>query len=321
LSNCYQRAAAFQDKGSGVLAATLSAEEPWLVLWFRVEQVETVNWAGDPHKSDSEATLQALTPRSSFHAWKEIVRGCAPAWTLPEIDASRRLRAALLDVQQNWQVQELNRQLINAMRDKDSILQQNKFLIREANHRVQNSLQIVSSYLALQARVSENPELITALKEARGRISAVALVHRRLYRGDQVKMVDAALYVEELCADTLAFMGRDWAQHLSVNASSTMISADRAVTLGLLLTELLINVNKHAYGGRVGPIEIELIEENAVLRLIVADKGTGEVSHTKGFGLLIIRGLAAQLGGQFAYTDNNPGLRVVITMPSGDAHS
>src|SRR5262249_37408741 len=152
-----------------------------------------------------------------------------------------------------------------------------------------------STFLALQARISDNPELIATLKETRRRVSAVALVHRRLYRDNQIKSLDAALYIEELCADTLAFMGRDWAQHLSLNVSPVMISADRAVILGLLLTELMINVAKHAYGGRVGPIEIELIEEGALLRLTVADRGVGEVSHSKGFGLVIIRGLAAQL--------------------------
>jgi two-component system, chemotaxis family, sensor kinase Cph1 len=110
-------------------------------------------------------------------------------------------------------MRELNRQLTKIVQDKDLLLQQNEFLIGEVNHRVQNSLQLVSSYLALQARTSTNPELLVALEEARRRISAVSLVHRRLYRGDQLALVDAARYIEELCADTFAFMGQDWAQH------------------------------------------------------------------------------------------------------------
>ena len=96
-------------------------------------------------------------PRQAFEAWQETVRGLARAWTAPEIDAAIRLRTAVLEVQQNRQIYELSRQLTLILQDKDVLLQQNAFLIGEVNHRVQNSLQLVSSYLALQARKSENP--------------------------------------------------------------------------------------------------------------------------------------------------------------------
>jgi chemotaxis family two-component system sensor kinase Cph1 len=180
LSDLYLPALAFQHTGSGLLAATLSIDEPWLLLWFRVEQAETVNWAGNPHKSDSPNASQPLTPRNSFAAWQETVRGRSRPWTLPEFDAATRLRVALLEVQQNRRMRELNLQLTKIVQDKDLLLQHNEFLIGEVNHRVQNSLQLVSGYLALQARASENPELLAALEEARRRISAVSLVHRRL---------------------------------------------------------------------------------------------------------------------------------------------
>jgi two-component system, chemotaxis family, sensor kinase Cph1 len=143
----------------------------------------------------------------------------------------------------------------------------------------------------------------------------VAVVHRRLYRGDQVALVDAARYIEELCADTFLYMGQDWAQHLTLDLSPVMVSTNRAVTLGLLVTELMINANKHAYGGVAGPIEIRLVEDAASLRLMVADKGGGKIAYSKGFGSRIVEGLATQLGGNIAYSDNNPGLRTTVTMP------
>jgi light-regulated signal transduction histidine kinase (bacteriophytochrome) len=316
LLDIYPQASNFTQTGSGLLAVTLSADEPWFLLWFRVEQIETVNWAGNPHKFGSLGELEApLTPRMSFDLWQETVRGRARRWALPEIDAALRLRVALLEVQQNRRIRKLNRQLTKIVQDKDLLLQQNEFLIGEVNHRVQNSLQLVSSYLALQARRSTSPELLAALEEARRRISAVSLVHRRLYRGDQLALVDAARYIEELCADTFAFMGQDWAQHLSLNLSPVMVSTDRAVTLGLLLTELLINANKYAYDGLAGPIEIELIEDRALLHLIVADKGSGKAASGKGFGTRIMEGLVAQLGGKLTYSDNLPGLRTVLMIP------
>ncbi|MEA2740314.1 MAG: two-component system, chemotaxis family, sensor kinase Cph1 [Acetobacteraceae bacterium] len=316
LSDLYPQASSFTQTGSGLLAMVISVEEPWFLLWFRAEQVETVNWAGNPHKSDgSEEPGASLTPRTSFDLWQETVRGRARPWSLPEIDAALRLRVALLEVQQNRRMRELNRQLTKIVQDKDLLLEQNGFLIGEVNHRVQNSLQLVSSYLALQARASSNPELLAALEEARRRISAVSLVHRRLYRGDQLALVDAGRYIEELCADTFAFMGQDWVRYLSLNLSPVMVSTDRAVTLGLLLTELLINANKYAYDGRAGPIEIELIEDRTLLHLVVADKGTGKASSGKGFGTRIMEGLVAQLGGKLTYGDNLPGLRTVVVIP------
>jgi chemotaxis family two-component system sensor kinase Cph1 len=313
LSEPYPPGASFRPAGSGVLAITLSVDDPWILLWFRAEQIEVVNWAGNPHKSADPGG--PLTPRASFAAWSETVRGRARDWSLPETAAATRLRAALLEVQQNRRLRELNRQLTKILQDKDLLLQQKEFLIGEVNHRVQNSLQLVSSFLAIQGRASDDPALNAALEEARRRLTAVALVHRRLYRGDQLELVDAARYIEELCADTFAFMGQDWSQHLTLNLTPVLVSTDRAVTLGLLVTELMINANKHAYGGAAGPIEIELIEDRAQLHLVVADKGVGKASPAKGFGSRIMEGLVAQLGGELTYGDNRPGLRTLITMP------
>jgi chemotaxis family two-component system sensor kinase Cph1 len=316
LSELYPPAETFQQTGSGLLAITLSTEEPWVLLWFRVEKIVTVQWAGNPHKAVVADAREPLTPRASFDAWQETVRGRATDWTMSELDAATRLRAALLDVRQNRRVRELNRQLTKILQDKDVLLQQKEFLITEVNHRVQNSLQLVSSFMALQSRASDNTELHTALEEARRRLTAVAAVHRRLYRGDQIEVVDAARYIEELCADTFSFMGQDWAQHLTLNLGPVMVSTDRAVTLGLVLTELMINSNKYAYGGAAGPIEIGLSEDRTHVHMIVADKGGGRISKRKGFGSRIIDGLVSQLGGTLAYSDNHPGSRTEITMPT-----
>src|SRR5580658_1643402 len=81
--------------GSGVSSGrerparhNLSADDPWLLIWFSAEQAETVNWAGNPHKAATSNPNEQLTPRASFDAWHETVRGRARSWTLPEIDAA-----------------------------------------------------------------------------------------------------------------------------------------------------------------------------------------------------------------------------------------
>jgi light-regulated signal transduction histidine kinase (bacteriophytochrome) len=157
---------------AGLLAVTISAAEPWVVLWFRAEEVEVIKWAGNPHKSVTSAPGGVLTPRASFEAWTETVRDRARRWTVPEIEAANRLRIALMGVWQNRRIRELNRQLLSTLEEKDRLLQQKEFLIGEVNHRVQNSLQLVSSFLALQARSSEDPTLQRVLAQSRSLNSA-----------------------------------------------------------------------------------------------------------------------------------------------------
>jgi chemotaxis family two-component system sensor kinase Cph1 len=132
--------------------------------------------------------------------------------------------------------------------------------------------------------------------------------------------VDAARYIEELCADTFSFMGQDWTQHISLNLSPILLPTDRAVNLGLILTELIINANKYAYDGAAGPIEITLIEDPSGLRLIVADRGVGKIPAGEGFGFRILNALVQQLRGTLTQSDNQPGLRIEVILPaSSDA--
>lgn len=314
LSSIYPSAANFQKAASGVLSLMLSADEPWVIQWYRAEQVQVVEWAGNPHK-DETAANGALRPRASFDAWRETVHGRSARWTLVEVEAAGRLRPAVLNVRQNRRIRELNVRLTDTLNDKDLLLQQKEFLIGEVNHRVQNSLQLVSSFLGLQARDAGDPRFQATVEEARRRLQAVALVHRRLYRGDNVEIVDAARYLEELCSDTMTTMGPEWADGLALDLAPIKLRTDRAVTLGLVLTELMINTNKYAYGGEPGPVEVRLIEDRNRMRLVVADKGVGKVGGRKGFGSRMMDALVGQLGGDLTFEDNTPGLKATLTAP------
>jgi light-regulated signal transduction histidine kinase (bacteriophytochrome) len=305
----------FQESGSGVLAVVLSVEEPWVLIWFRAEQIELVKWAGNPHKAVSDGPGRKLSPRASFEAWQETVRGRSRRWTLPEVEAARRLRGALLEMRRTRWVKQLNSQLTRLLQEQARLVEQKDYLIGEVNHRVQNSLQLVSSFLQLQGRSSDSPEVRGTLEEARRRLAAVALVHRRLYAGSETRVVDGARYIEELCADTLAAMGPEWQEHVALDLSPVLIPTHRAVTLGIILTELFININKYAYGGEAGPIEVRLSAERTGFSLLVADRGSGVVSSRRGFGSRMINSLVAQIGGQMVYENNEPGLRVILSTP------
>lgn len=303
---------------SGLLALHLPGERPLTLLWFRAEIEETVRWAGNPSTAVKQGPAGQLTPRASFEAWSETVRGRSRRWTPAEIESAGRLRTALLDVLAVGQLRRLNRTLQASLSERDLRLEQQNFLIREVNHRVQNSLTLVSSFLALQARHAE-PASAEQLIEARRRVRAVGMVHSRLYKAETGSTVDLGRYFAELIEDLGGSMGADWTAVLATDLAPVRMEAGRAVTVGLILTELVINAQKYAYGGHPGPIRIVLEEQPADFRLVVEDRGRGGHQIGDGFGSLMIQSLVGQLGGQIDWQDAEPGLRVVLKAPTSGA--
>lgn len=315
LGQHFEPSRAYQDLASGLLAVTMSTEVPTILLWFRAEQIEVVNWAGNPHKAVTVDPNATLEPRTSFEAWTESVRGRSTPWTLGEIEAANRLRTVIFESRQNQRVRNLNRDLTLAIGDKEALLLQKDYLLKEVNHRVQNSLQLVSAFLAMQSRAVGDATLTQHLSEAQRRISAVSLVHRRLYTDDRIETVDLARYLEELATEMRASMGPEWDGKITLDLAPILISTDRAVKVGLILTELVINSNKYAYGGEPGPIAIGLEQHRSRFRLSVADRGPGKVQKRQGFGTRIMNSLIDQLSGSIDESSNDPGLCVVVTAP------
>lgn len=300
---------------SGLLAVTMSADVPTILMWFRAEQIETVNWAGNPHKAVVDGDVAVLTPRSSFEAWAETVEGQSTAWSLGEVEAANRLQRRMLEVRQVHRLRTLNIELVATVADKDNLLVQKDFLIKEVNHRVQNSLSLVSAFLGLQSRETGDDMLTRQLSEAQRRLSAVALVHRRLYSGDQVQTVDLSRYLEDLCDEIKASMGVEWAGMVTTDLSPVLVATNRAVNVGLILTELLINANKYAYAGSPGPISISLRQIRNSFSIVVSDIGLGKVTSREGFGTRMLNAMVKSLNGELLESSANPGLRVTVTAP------
>jgi len=315
LSAGHLPAADYAAEASGLLALPL-ADDEGVFLWFRPEQVEEIAWAGNPNKP----VEGVLNPRHSFETWRELVRGRSRAWGLEEVEAAHRLRRSLREVRQAHQLRVLNADLTRALAEREALLVQKDVLMKEVDHRVQNSLQLVSAFLALQAReASDEPAVVAHLTEAQARLSAVALVHRRLYRDDQVQTVDLSRYLEELAGDMKASLGADWGSRITLDLTPILIPTDRAVNVGLVMTELLINATKYAYGGAAGPVGIALEQHRNRLRLIVADEGRGKAGSGSGFGSRMMKAVVARIDGEIEFVDNAPGLRAILTAPIQDA--
>ncbi len=321
LPSLFPRAETYRAQASGLLALSL-VDEGAVLLWFRAEQIEEVEWAGNPHKAVSLDPNAMLTPRTSFESWTQAVSGRSRRWTREEIEAAHRLRRAFHDAYVNQRLRLLNADLQRTLADKDALIAQKDVLMKEVNHRVQNSLQLVAAFLSLQAKSSDDAKVKAHLAEAQARLAAVALVHRRLYRDDQVESVDLSRYLEELADDMKTSLGEDWSAHISLDLAPVLVPTDRAVNIGLVLTELIINASKYAYAGKPGPILIALEQHRSRLRLIVADKGVGKAATATdgrvGFGSRMMNAVVAGLSGTIEQDDNMPGLRVVMTAPIED---
>lgn len=310
-------ARAYRDLASGLLAIVLSVDEPVVLLWFRAEELQTVKWAGNPHKAVAVAPGEHLTPRASFEAWSEEIRGWARPWSNAEIEGAHRLSRMFFDLRQRRRITDLNRELNRAVADKDVLLAQQDTLIKEVNHRVQNSLQLVVAFLAMQANAENDETLTRHLTEAQRRLSAVALVHRRLYSDDTVTAVDLGRYIEDLLGEMQGSMGDEWRGRLTMDVAPMLINADAAVQVGLILVELVINAQKYAYDGKPGPIAVTLEQFRNRFRLTVADRGQGRLGTRQGFGTRMLNAMVQRLDGTIEEIDNAPGLRFIVSAPVG----
>lgn len=314
LPRLFPEAKAYADRASGLLAVTMSTEVPTILLWFRAEHLEVVKWAGNPHKDIPVRPDETLNPRTSFEEWTESVREKARPWSHAEIDAASRIVRLMLEHRNNRRTRQLNMELTTTLKENESLIKQKDYLLKEVNHRVQNSLQLVSAFLRMQGRAAGDEAVSTHLEEAQKRLNAVALVHRRLYQDDSVEIIDLSRYLEDLVRDMQASMDQRWVNHMIMDLAPILISTDRAVNVGLLLTELIINAQKYAYDGDPGSLLIKLEQHRTSFRLIVADKGRGKTSqNTSGFGSRMLTAIGDRLKGHLDEEDNSPGLRVVVT--------
>jgi two-component sensor histidine kinase/CheY-like chemotaxis protein len=189
-------------------------------------------------------------------------------------------------------------------------------LLREVNHRVGNSLQLVSSFMSLQMRHLTDEGARAALRESQARIEAVAHVHRRLYTSDDVSTVAMDEYLEGLIDELGKSVGpHGEAPRLTLDATPLRVSTDQAVSLGVVVTELVTNAVKYAYGpGQAGEIRVILKpdEKHGRALLTVEDDGPGMgdgAAKGTGLGGKIISAMASGLRSAVEFDPAHKGVR------------
>ncbi len=202
-------------------------------------------------------------------------------------------------------------------RDLETLIHEKGMLLQELQHRVANSLQIIASVIMQSARKTASDESRGVLTDAHHRVMSVAAVQRQLAASQQGS-VALRPYFNQLCASIGASMIHDHSQlTLDATVDDTSVDGDISVSLGLIVTELVINALKHGFpDGRNGRIHVDYHGGRGGWTLSIADDGvgmpTGVQTPKAGLGTTIVSALARQLKAIVQVSDAGPGTRVTI---------
>jgi two-component sensor histidine kinase len=197
-------------------------------------------------------------------------------------------------------------------------------LLKEVNHRVANSLSLVSSMVKLQSNTVGDRAAKHALEETQARILAISLVHKRLYTSGDLRSVALDEYLRSLLDQLETSMrGQGHGASLRYELEQVRLPTDNGITLGVVATEWVTNAFKYAYPEKPGEIRVRLHHlPDGRLELAVEDDGVGrkEEALAKGTGLgsRIVTAMATSIGAQIEYRPRKPGLAATLIFSGND---
>lgn len=200
-------------------------------------------------------------------------------------------------------------------------LAERELLLREVNHRVKNSLQLVLSMLSLQGAEFREAGAKELFSKAIARVTAIASIHERLYQDNDPLSIDMQSYLNGLCAELeRAAIGNERPAELKTNIEPLRLPTESGVSVALIVNELVMNALKHGRpAGRAAVIHIELRRlESGEARLTIADNGPGlgtTAEPPAGLGTRLISMLVRQLRGQLNIEDSADGYVAHVTFP------
>jgi two-component sensor histidine kinase len=207
--------------------------------------------------------------------------------------------------------------------ERNAKLAERELLFRELQHRVNNDFTIVNSLLDMQRRRSTDPETRRALEQAMGRIRSVARVHHHIYTLPEIGAIDLRQYISDLCTALANASLPPAGLQLRCHCDEAFMPRSRAVAVGLVTNELIINAVKHAFpDGREGSIDVRFQRTEAGWMLSVSDDGIGlpaEPSRT-GLGTSLVEEFARQAGGTLS-TEGDKGTIIRLILPASAASS
>lgn len=209
-----------------------------------------------------------------------------------------------------------------ATEERDREIADRDLFLSEFDHRMKNNFAIVASLLDMQKRRATDPATIEALASAQARVDSIARAHRHLYRGSgQPGLVEMKEYLGDLCAALSEALFLQGGIALSCDTDTADVPRDRAVSIGLIINELVTNAAKHAFVGRdIGTIAVTFRTHRKGWTVVVTDDGVGlpempaKPGPHNGLGSRLIEAFARQAGGTLTTDSDRTGTRVTLEL-------
>jgi two-component sensor histidine kinase len=219
--------------------------------------------------------------------------------------------------QANNELQE-QKEEINTQNDAlKELITEREWLLKEVHHRVKNNLQIVISLLNSQSAYIDNVSAKEVIRESKNRINSISMIHQKLYQTEDLAGVDIYQYIQELVEYIAATFGVGSEVIFALEIDRLTLDVAQAVPLGLIINEGLTNAVKYALiADRRAKISIKLIKTGDNIFLGISDNGNGlpagfDAEKLKSLGMVLMRGLSKQLGGELKFNNNN-GLKITM---------
>jgi PAS domain S-box-containing protein len=277
------------------------------ILGFSSERWESLEkWADTLHPDDREyAVTYCLTEtqKGKDHSfeYRAIAADGATVWlhdivkVISQGDKPVKLVGVMFDITQ----------LKASEMEKD-------VLLKEVHHRVKNNMAVISSLLNMQSVYVKDSEDLEMFKESQGRIRAMALVHEKLYKTENLTHINIPEYLMSLTESIKTTFEGDTGVDVRHDIADVNLDIDILIPCGLIINELLTNSFKHAFNGKGNPeieVRLELID-NKDIRLIISDNGAGlpegfDVNQGTGLGLKLVTALCTQIKGSLEYQSGN----------------
>ncbi len=272
-------------------------------------------------KRFSDNPLVVGDPRLRFYAGAllETKEGlplgtiCVLDYKPRELDENQKALLRLM-AHQIMKMFELRRVIVeeNAARKRAELLvEENITLARETDHRVMNSLQLVSSVLGLQSRNVPDAASKEEIGAAQRRVSAIATVHRQLHLAGSLEHVALKEFLNGLC-ESLKTLAPAAVTDITVDADELSVRSDLASSIGLIVAELLANSFKYAFKEKTGTIALSFKNLPRGWELSVTDQGVGlpegfEIAQSQGVGMKVVSALARRLDAQLTFSSSPSG--------------
>ncbi|PBI90114.1 Blue-light-activated histidine kinase 2 [Flavobacterium sp. ACN2] len=193
----------------------------------------------------------------------------------------------------------------------ERLVEEKEWLLKEIHHRVKNNLQTIISLLNSQSSYLKDDLAISTIKNSQNRIYAMSLIHQKLYKEDNVSMIDMPDYCNELVEYLKESFNAEYI-HFEVQIDAIELDISQAIALGLIINEVITNSIKYAFKDRQNCIirlSLSEISENCY-KLFISDNGIGiqdivELQNSNSFGMTLINGLSNTLEGDLAIKNEN----------------